>query len=98
MATCDQRGDGWTVVLRRQPAPIVKGRPEGGHTDTFEICSDYGDHPELDYSEVPHELRRVRGPHRIADGVAEYVTHVGLHRQQARAACMGRGRTLADRR
>ena len=63
-----------------------------------EICSDYGDHPELDYSELPRELRRVRGPCRIADGVAAYVPHVGLHRQQARATCMGRGRTLADRR
>jgi len=99
MATCDQRGDGWTVVLRRQPARIVEGWREGGHTDEFEIiCCDYGDHPGLGYSEISPELRRVRGPYPIADGIAAYVTHVGMRRQPAHATCVGRGRTLADRR
>jgi hypothetical protein len=53
MAARDQPADGWTVVLRRQPARIVQGRPEAGHTDAFEIiCCDCGDHPDQDYSEV----------------------------------------------
>ena len=99
MATCDQRGNGWTAVLRRQPARMMEGRPGGGHTGTFEIiCCDYGGHPGLDYSEVPAELRRVRGPYPIADGIAAYVTHVGPHQQPVHAACMGRWRMLADRR
>ncbi len=29
----DQRWPGWTVVLRRRPARIVEGRPEGGYTE-----------------------------------------------------------------
>jgi hypothetical protein len=78
MVTRDQPGHGWTVVLRRQPVRIVDGRPEGGYTDSFEIvCCDCGDHPDLDYSEVPLELRRVRGPYSVADGIAAYVAHVG---------------------
>jgi hypothetical protein len=64
MATRDQPGDGWTVVLRRQPARMVEGRPEGGYTDLFEIiCCDCGDHPDLDYREVSAVLQRVRGPY-----------------------------------
>src|SRR5271170_6394210 len=48
MAARDQPGDGWTVVLRRQPARMVEGRPEGGYTDAGEIiCCDCGDHPDL---------------------------------------------------
>ena len=91
MVTRDQPGDGWTVVLRRQPARMVEGRPEGGYTDLFEIiCCDCGDHPDLDYSEVSPALQRVRGPHPIADGITAYVMHVGLHRQPARAASMAR--------
>jgi len=99
MATRDQPGDGWTVVLRRQPARIVEGRPEGGYTDAFEIiCCDCGDHPYLDYSEVSPELRGVRGPYPVADGITAYVEHVGLYHEPARAASMGRGPMLADRR
>ena len=99
MATRDQPGDGWTVVLRRQPARIVQGRPEGGYTDLFEIiCCDCGDHPDLDYSEVSLVLQRVRGPYPIADGITAYVMHAGLHRQPARAARMARRPMLADRR
>ena len=99
MATRDQPGDGWTAVLRRQPSRIVEGRPEGGYTDLFEIiCRDCGDHPYLDYSEVSPELRRNRGPYPIADGIAAYEKHLGLHQKPARAASTGRGRMLADRR
>ncbi len=64
MASGDQPGDGWTVVLRRQPARIVQGRPEGGYTDQFEIiCCDCGDHPDLDSSEVSPVLQR--GPRAV---------------------------------
>ncbi len=71
MATRDQPGDGWTVVLRRQPARMVEGRPEGGYTDASEIiCRDCGDHPGLDYSEVSPELQRVHGPYPVADGIS----------------------------
>ncbi|MGD0701055.1 MAG: hypothetical protein ABSA02_14350 [Trebonia sp.] len=86
MMTGDQPGLGWTVVLRRQPARIVEGRPEGGYTDAFEIvCCDCGDHPDLDYTEVSAELRRIRGPYLITDGVAAYVAHVGRYHQPAPA-------------
>ena len=35
--------------------------------------------PGLDYCEVSPELRRVRGPYPIADGIAAYEKHRGLH-------------------
>ena len=93
-----QPEDGWTVVLRRQPARIVEGRPEGGYSDAFEIvCCDCGDHPDLDYTEVSPELRRVRGPYSVADGVAAYIKHVGVYHPPAQADCIGRGRMPADR-
>jgi hypothetical protein len=91
MATRDQPGDGWTVVLRRQPARMVQGRPEGGYTDLFEImCCDCGDHPDLDYSEVAPALQRVRGPYPVADGITAYVVHAGRHRQPACAISVAR--------
>jgi len=91
MATRDQLGDGWTVVLRRQPARIVDGRPEGGYTDAFEIiCCDCGDHPDLDYSEVSPVLQHVRGPYPVADGITAYVMHLRLRHQPARAASVAR--------
>jgi hypothetical protein len=94
MAARDQPGDGWTVVLRRQPSRIVQGRPEAGYTGAFEIiCYDCGDHPDQDYSEVAAELHRTRGPYPIADGVAACEKHLGLDRQPARA---GQHRTLTD--
>jgi 4-carboxymuconolactone decarboxylase len=82
MATRDQPGGGWTVVLRRRLARIVEGRPEGGYTNTFEIiCCDCGDHPYLDYSEVSPELQRTRGPYSMEAAVAAYEQHLGLHQQ-----------------
>jgi hypothetical protein len=91
MATRDQPGDGWTVVLRRQPARMVEGRPEGGYTDLFEIiCCDCGDHPDLDYREASAVLQRVRGPYPVADGITAYVMHLRLRYQPARAASMAR--------
>jgi len=96
MATRDPPGAGWTAVLRRQPARIVEGRPEGGYTDAFEvICCDCGDHPYLDYREVSPELQRIRGPYPIADGVAAYEKHLRQHRQ---SPPVGRWRMRGDRR
>ena len=42
------------MVLRRQPVRIVDGQPESGYASMYEIiCCDCGDHPRLDYREVP---------------------------------------------
>ena len=80
-------GRHWTLVLRRRPARLVQGRPEGGYTDTYElICSDCGDDPDLDYREVSPRLRRIRGPYSIAAGVTSYNRHFRLfHSRQAGA-------------
>jgi hypothetical protein len=86
MATSDPPESSWTVVLRRQPARLVQGQPEGGYTDVYEIiCCDCGDDPGLDYREVSPRLQLVRGPYPIAAGVAAYEQHLGLH-QQLKAA------------
>jgi hypothetical protein len=99
MATHDPRVDGWTLVLRRQPARMHAGRPEGGYADVFElICCDCGDDPDLDYREVASELQLVRGPYPIADGVTAYEQHRRLHQQLGVPAGGGRWLMLADRR
>jgi hypothetical protein len=68
------------LVLRRQPARLVHGRPEGGYTDSYElICCDCGDHPGLDYREVSPGLRRIRGPYLFPAGIAAYQKHAGWH-------------------
>jgi hypothetical protein len=74
-----QPGHGeFTASLRRQRVP--PGRLEDGYTGAFEvICSDCGDHPDLDYSRVPPRLQRLRGPYNtIEGGLAAYHEHVGL--------------------
>ena len=77
VTACDQPGLDWTVVLRRRPARIVGGRPEGGYTDVFEIiCCYCGDHPDLDFRDVSPELQRIRGPYPIAAGVTAYEEHL----------------------
>ena len=74
------RQQDWTAVLRRRPARIVDGQPEGGYTSMYEIvCCDCGDHPDLDYRDVPPELQRIRGPYPIAAGVAAYLKHLERH-------------------
>ena len=71
---------GWTVVLRRQPARIVAGQPEGGYSSMFEIvCCYCGDHPDLDYRDVSPQLQRIRGPYQVAAGVAAYGNHLRRH-------------------
>ena len=75
---------GWTLVLRRQPARIVDGQPQGGYSDAFElICCDCGDDPDLDYHHVPRGLQQIRGPYSIAVGIAAYEKHARHHRRQA---------------
>ena len=97
MVTCDQPGDGWTLVLRRQPARIVEGQPEGRYTDAFEIvCCDCDDHPDLDHREVSPKLQLVRGPYPIADGVAAYEQHRRLHQQLGVPTSRGLRPILAD--
>ena len=87
MATRDQPG---TVVLRRQPARMVEGRPEADCTDTFEIvCCDCDRHSDLDYSQVSPGLQRVRGPYPIADGI------VARRGAQPAGACYQQG-TMTD--
>jgi hypothetical protein len=82
MVTDDQPRGGWTLVLRRRPARIVEGQPEGGYSDAYEIiCCDCGDDPDQDYREVSPKLQLVRGPYPIADGVAAYDQHHRLHQQ-----------------
>jgi hypothetical protein len=89
-ATREQRRDGWTVVLRRQPARIVDGRPEGPYTDAFEIiCCDCGDDPGLEYTDVSRKLQLIRGPYPIAVGIAAYETHLKLHCQTEAGASDG---------
>jgi hypothetical protein len=83
MTTDDNRGDNWAAVLRRQPARIVDGQPQGGYTNSFEIiCPDCGDDPDTDYREISAELRQVRGPYPLTDGIAAYEKHLGLHQHR----------------
>jgi hypothetical protein len=79
-------GHGWTVVLRRQPARIVDGRPEGGYTEAFElICCDCGDDPDLDYREVAPQFQRIRGSYPLPAGITACEKHVARHH----AGCLG---------
>ena len=72
--------------VRRQPVRIVEGRSEGGYTSVFEvICYDCGDNPDLDYSEVPARLQRLRGPYTLRDGLAAYEAHLAEDYLMARA-------------
>jgi hypothetical protein len=91
--TDDEPALGWTVVLRRKPARIVDGRPEGGYTDAYElICCECGDDPDLDYRDTSPRLRRVRGPYAFAAGIAAYAKHVRLRHGQQPVAAANRTR------
>ena len=50
----------------------------GGDTGAFElICGQCGDHPYLDYSEIPPRLQQIRGPYTLEAGLAAYENHLG---------------------
>jgi hypothetical protein len=56
----------------------VAGRVEGGYTDAFElICGQCGDHPYVDYRDIPHRLQRLRGPYSLEAGLRAYEEHLG---------------------
>ena len=82
-----QFAHGWTVVLRRRPARMVKGCPEGGYTEDLEIvCCYCGDDPGLDYRKVSPALQQIRGPDALAAGVTAYVRHARLHPRLGKSA------------
>jgi hypothetical protein len=73
-----QPGHGRTAFLRRQPTRIVDGRFEGGYTGRFElICPGCGDHPYLDYAEIPPRLQWLRGPRPLEAALEAYDKHLG---------------------
>ena len=73
-----QAGHGRTAFVRRRPVSIVDGRFHGGYTDLFElICPGCGDHPYLDYSDVPPRLQWLRGPRPLEAALAAYHKHIG---------------------
>jgi hypothetical protein len=73
-----QPGHGRTASLRRQPVRIVEGRMKGGYTDVFElICGECGDHPYLDYRDIPPRLQLIRGPYPLEAGLRAYAEHLG---------------------
>jgi hypothetical protein len=41
------------------------------------ICPSCGDHPYLDYSEIPPRLQRLRGPRSLEAALAAYDHHLG---------------------
>jgi hypothetical protein len=48
-------------------------------TGAFElICGYCGDHPYLEYSDLPSRLQQVRGPYTREAGLAAYAEHLGL--------------------
>ena len=74
-----QPGHGSTAFLRSQPVRIVDGCIQGGYTGVYElICPGCGDHPHLDYSEVPPRLQWLRGPRTLETTLAAYHKHLGL--------------------
>ena len=73
-----QPGHGRTAFVRRQPVRIVDGRAQGGYTGVFElICPGCGDNPYADYSEVPPQLQRLRGPLTLDAALEAYDKHLG---------------------
>ena len=65
--------------MRRRPVRIVDGRMDGGYTDAYElICPSCGDHPYVDFVDVPAQLQWLRGPYELAAALAAYEEHLGL--------------------
>jgi hypothetical protein len=80
-----QPGHGRTTSLRRQSVWMADDR-EARYTGAYEvICRDCGDHPYLDYSEIPLRLQRIRGPYTLEAGVAAYAEHLGLATSRRRS-------------
>lgn len=51
---------------------------EGGYTDAFElICCECGDHPYVDYRDIPYRLQQIRGPYTMEAGLRAYEEHLG---------------------
>ena len=54
---------------------------EGGYTGAFElICGQCGDHPYLDYSEIPPWLQQIRGPYTRRQALQRMRTTSGSER------------------
>jgi len=88
-----QPGHGRTAFVRRQPVRIVSGRLEGGYTNVFElICPSCGDHPYLDYSEIPLRLQWLRGPRSLTASLAAYHKHLDPHTDSAASLGPSRAR------
>ena len=52
---------------------------EGGYTSAYElICPSCGDHPYLDFLDVPPQLQWLRGPYLLEAALAAYEEHLGL--------------------
>ena len=93
MHTYDEPALGWTVVLRRQPARIVAGQPEGGYAEAYElICCDCGDDPGLDYRDVSPDFQQIRGPYVFSAGIAAYGQHIRLQHGQQPVSMVGEAR------
>jgi hypothetical protein len=74
-----QPGHSRTAFVRLQPACIVDGRIEGGYSDRYElVCPSCGDHPYMDYADLPQWLQHLRGPRTLQAAVAAYEEHIGL--------------------
>jgi hypothetical protein len=74
-----QPGHGRTAFLRRRPVRIVDGRMEGGYTSAYEfVCPSCGDHPYLDFRDVPPQLQWLRGPYLLQAALVAYEEHLGL--------------------
>ncbi len=73
-----QPGHGRTASLRRQLVWVADDR-QARDTGVYEIiCRACGDHPYLEYSEIPPRLQRIRGPYALEAGLAAYAEHLGL--------------------
>ena len=79
-------GHGSAAFLRKQLVRIVDGRIHGDCNGVYElICPNCGDHPDVDYSEVPQRLQRLRGLRTLVDGLAAYRKHLGIPWAEGRA-------------
>jgi hypothetical protein len=73
-----QPGPGRTASLRRRLVWVADDR-QARDTGVYEvICRACGDHPHLDYAEIPPRLQQIRGPYTLEAGLAAYAEHLGL--------------------